>query len=133
VVHAHAPAVRSRAFSLCFGLVSHGQVDASLFRVFSLRMRLGMFDPLDQQPYAQIPLSSFAAPESAVLNEELGAQGVVLLKNAGGMLPFTPGVKVAVVGPHAVSQEGLLEPGSRHPFHPLLCSFVPVAFTHARE
>ena len=33
----------------------------------------------------------------------------MLLKNAGNVLPFQRGLKVAVVGPHAVSQQGLLE------------------------
>jgi beta-glucosidase len=43
------------------------------------------------------------------VNTQTAQEGVVLLKNSGGILPFKRGSKVAVVGPHAVSQEALLE------------------------
>jgi hypothetical protein len=53
----------------------------------TLRMRLGMFDPLEDQPYAQIPLSEFSSASSAQLNADMTAQGLVLLQNKG-VLPF---------------------------------------------
>ncbi len=84
-------------------------VDASLTRVLTLRMRLGLLDPRDDQPYAQIPASDFGSEAHSAVNTDTGSQGLVLLKNEGGVLPFARGLRVAVVGPHSVSQTGLLE------------------------
>jgi beta-glucosidase len=47
------------ATAIAEGMTNESMVDESLTRVLSLRMRLGMFDPLEDQPYAQIPASSF--------------------------------------------------------------------------
>jgi beta-glucosidase-like glycosyl hydrolase len=43
------------------------------------------------------------------VNTQTAQEGVVLLKNSGNTLPFKRGSKVAVVGPHAVTQRALLE------------------------
>ena len=47
------------ANALAMGLTNETMVDQSLTRVLALRMRLGLFDPVEDQPYAQIPLSEF--------------------------------------------------------------------------
>ncbi len=44
-----------------------------------------------------------------LVNTQTAQEGVVLLKNRGNTLPFKRGGKVAVVGPHAISQRALLE------------------------
>jgi beta-glucosidase-like glycosyl hydrolase len=44
-----------------------------------------------------------------LVNTQTAQEGVVLLKNSGSILPFKRGSKVAVVGPHAVTQRALLE------------------------
>jgi hypothetical protein len=48
------------ATAISEALTNDSQVDESLTRVLTLRMRLGMFDPLEDQPYAQIPASVVA-------------------------------------------------------------------------
>jgi len=83
------------------GLVSQDVVDQSLRRLFTVRMRLGMFDPPAMVPYNSIPESALNAPEHGALAAKLARESMVLLKN-NGLLPVKPGVKrIAVVGPLA--------------------------------
>jgi len=83
------------------GLVSQAVVDQSLRRLFTVRMRLGLFDPPSMVPYAQIPDSALNSPEHGALALKLARESMVLLKN-NGLLPLKPGVKrIAVVGPLA--------------------------------
>jgi beta-glucosidase-like glycosyl hydrolase len=84
-------------------------VDAAVTRVLTLRFRLGLFDPRDDQPYAQIPESAIGSAEHAALALDAALQGIVLLKNDNATLPLRRGANIAVVGPHAVSQKGLVE------------------------
>jgi beta-D-xylosidase 4 len=82
-------------------LCSLTDVEAALFRTFKLRVELGLFDPIDDQPYWHVPLSSVGAPASQA-NSILAAQSsMVLLQNLNATLPLTPGGHVAVIGPHA--------------------------------
>ncbi|CAN5792707.1 glycoside hydrolase family 3 C-terminal domain-containing protein [soil metagenome] len=83
------------------GLVGQDVVDQSLRRLFTVRMRLGMFDPPAKVPYAAIPDSALNSPEHGALALKLARESIVLLKN-NGMLPLKTGVKrIAVVGPLA--------------------------------
>ena len=83
------------------GLVSQAVVDQSLRRLFTVRMRLGLFDPPAMVPYASIPDSALNSPEHGALALKLARESMVLLKN-NGLLPVKPGVKrIAVVGPLA--------------------------------
>jgi beta-glucosidase-like glycosyl hydrolase len=84
-------------------------VDAALTRALTLRFRLGLFDDRSTQPYAQIPASVIGSAQHAAVALDAATQGIVLLKNDKNTLPFAPGVKVAVVGPHAVTQRELIE------------------------
>lgn len=36
-------------------LITESEIDQSVMKLFSARFRLGMFDPVDIVPYAQIP------------------------------------------------------------------------------
>jgi beta-glucosidase len=40
------------------GLISESEIDQALKRLFTARFRLGMFDPPEMVPYAQIPFSA---------------------------------------------------------------------------
>jgi beta-glucosidase len=44
-------------------------------------------------------------PDTRALIRRAGAEGTVLLKNAGGLLPLPPGARVAVVGPNAATAQ----------------------------
>lgn len=83
------------------GLVNQAVVDASLRRLFTVRMRLGLFDPPSMVPFNAIPESALNSPEHGALAVKLAREAMVLLKN-NGVLPVKPGVKkIAVVGPLA--------------------------------
>ena len=89
------------------GLLSEADIDVTLKRLFTARMRLGMFDPPDMVPYAKTPDSEIDSAPHRQLALKTAQESMVLLKN-DGVLPFGPGVKkILVVGPLAESTEVL--------------------------
>jgi beta-glucosidase len=89
------------------GLLSEADIDVTLKRLFTARMRLGMFDPPDMVPYAKTPDSEIDSPPHRQLALKTAQESMVLLKNDGA-LPFSPSVKkILVVGPLAESTEVL--------------------------
>ncbi|MBO9577092.1 MAG: glycoside hydrolase family 3 protein, partial [Sphingobium sp.] len=69
------------------GLLPQSIVDTSLRRLFSARMKLGLFDPSEQQPYARIPDSVLNSDQHRALALKLSRESMVLLKNSG-VLPI---------------------------------------------
>jgi len=89
------------------GLLSEKDLDIAVKRLFTARMRLGMFDPPDKVPYAQTPDSEIDSAAHRELALKVARESMVLLKN-DGVLPFAPGVRnILVVGPLAQSAEVL--------------------------
>ena len=89
------------------GLISEKELDIAVKRLFTARMRLGMFDPPDKVPYAQTPDSEIDSRAHRELALQAARESMVLLKN-DGVLPFVPSVKnILVVGPLAESVEVL--------------------------
>ncbi len=89
------------------GLLTEADLDVSLKRLFTARMRLGMFDPPEKVPYAQTPESEIDSAAHRELALKTARESMVLLKN-DGVLPFATGVKkILVVGPLAESAEVL--------------------------
>lgn len=88
-------------------------LDNALVRLFTARMRLGMFDPYNRLPWANIGKVNFDTPEHRAKSLEMAKASMVLLKNADNLLPLkgAPG-KIAVVGSNADSVEALV--GTRH-------------------
>ncbi len=83
------------------GLVPESVLDDSLKRLFTARMKLGLFDPPAMVPYARIPDSELMSPAHRALALKLARESIVLLKN-DGVLPLKPSVKhILVVGPLA--------------------------------
>ncbi len=101
------------ADALASGAVSETELDAALSRTLSLRFRLGMFDaPPHASPLTGYGLDRVNAASSVQAAEDAAAQGAVLLRNSRDTLPIdvqNAALKtVAVVGPHAISQRGLV-------------------------
>ncbi len=89
------------------GLLTEADIDRTLKRLFTARMRLGMFDPPEKVPYAQTPESEIDSAAHRELALKIARESMVLLKN-DGVLPFGPNVKkILVVGPLAESAEVL--------------------------
>ena len=89
------------------GLLTEADLDVSLRRLFTARMRLGMFDPPEKVAYAQTPDSEIDSAAHRELALKTARESMVLLKN-DGVLPFAAGVKkILVVGPLAESVQVL--------------------------
>src|SRR5438552_2305792 len=89
------------------GLLTEADLDVALKRLFTARVRLGMFDPPEKVPYAQTPESEIDSAPHRELALKTARESMVLLKN-DGVLPFGPGVRnILVVGPLAQSAEVL--------------------------
>lgn len=89
------------------GLLSEKDLDIAVKRLFTARMRLGMFDAPDKVPYAQTPDSEIDSAAHRELALKAARESMVLLKN-DGVLPFAPSVKnILVVGPLAESVQVL--------------------------
>ena len=90
------------------GLLSEADLDRTLERLFVARMKLGLFDPPETVPYAQIPFSQDRSPKHLALSLTTAREAMVLLKN-DGILPLAPGKykRIAVIGPNAASLSAL--------------------------
>ncbi|GAB6013335.1 glycoside hydrolase family 3 C-terminal domain-containing protein [Viscerimonas tarda] len=84
------------------GLITEGQIDVSLKRLFTIRFRLGMFDPADKAPFSKIGLDVLEAPAHQALASKISRESIVLLKNENNILPLSKKLKkLAVIGPNA--------------------------------
>ncbi len=83
-------------------LVSEAEIDTAARRLFTARMRLGMFDPPAAVPFNAIPYSEVDSAAHHELALEAARESIVLLKNRDSILPFKPSIRrLAVVGPTA--------------------------------
>jgi beta-glucosidase len=89
------------------GLLSEAEIDNSLRRLFTARMRLGMFDPPEKVPYAQTPESEIDSAAHRELALKIANESMVLLKNDGVLPLGAKTKKILVVGPLAESTEVL--------------------------
>ncbi|MFZ0337717.1 MAG: glycoside hydrolase family 3 C-terminal domain-containing protein, partial [Terracidiphilus sp.] len=104
-------------------LVSVAEIDTAVTRLFTARMRLGMFDPPASVPFNAIPYSEVDSAAHRELALEAARESIVLLKNRNRTLPLRPSIrKLAVVGPTAdllESIEGNYNGTASHPISPL--------------
>ena len=100
------------AASLANGTLALAALDAALTRTLTVRFRLGMFDPANATVYTTYGPERIGEAGARAAAAAAAAQGAVLLRNVGGVLPLraaAPGLRtIAVVGPHAVTQRDLL-------------------------
>ena len=83
------------------GLITEKDVDVTLRRLFTARMKLGLFDPPSMVKYAQISDSELDSAPHRDLAHQAARESIVLLKN-DGTLPLSASVQsIAVVGPLA--------------------------------
>ncbi len=91
------------------GLITEADVDRSLARTLGTRFKLGMFDPVEEVPFASISTDVIACAEHRQLAYQTAVESVVLLKNKNNILPIKSSTKkIFVTGPTATSLEVLL-------------------------
>lgn len=92
------------------GYVSDADIDLAANRVFTARFKLGMFDPDDMVPYAQIPYFVNCSDYNNGLSRTAAQKSIVLLKNENNILPLDrEKIKtLAVIGPNADNFESLI-------------------------
>ncbi len=91
------------------GQIKEEQLDVSLRRLFTIRFRLGMFDPNSMVKYAQAPLSLLEAPAHQAHALKMAQQSIVLLRNENNTLPLKKTIKkIAVIGPNADNKLAVL-------------------------
>ncbi len=90
------------------GYLKESDIDVALNRLFTARMKLGMFDPPEMVPYSKIDEKELDSAEHRALALKLADESMVLLKNDGALPLKTAAIKIAVVGPLANQTKFLL-------------------------
>ncbi|RDX60226.1 putative beta-D-xylosidase 7, partial [Mucuna pruriens] len=85
--------------------VPMSQIDRALHNLFSIRMRLGLFDGNPTRlSFGLIGRNHVCSKEHQYLALEAARNGIVLLKNSASLLPLpktSPSISLAVIGPNA--------------------------------
>lgn len=86
-------------------------IDKALHNLFSIRMRLGLFDGNPTKlAFGNIGPDQVCSKQHQALALEAAEDGIVLLKNSDKLLPLpkSKGISLAVIGPNANASETLL-------------------------
>lgn len=86
------------------GLVKETDIDKAISNNFATLMRLGFFDGNpSKRLYGNLGPKDVCTPENQELALDAARQGIVLLKNSAGSLPFSAAniKSLAVIGPNA--------------------------------
>ena len=84
------------------GLILESEIDVAVERLMLARMKLGMFDPDEMNPWSSLPLDEVAGTAHKKVAAEMARKTMVLLKNEQASLPLGRDLgKVAVIGPNA--------------------------------
>lgn len=92
------------------GLVKEETISQAVTRLFTTRMKLGLFDAPEKVPYNTISYDMVDTREHKALNIEAAKKSIVLLKNEKGLLPLDKSKlkTVGVIGPNADNRKALI-------------------------
>ena len=92
------------------GRVKESRLDEALVNLFTTRMKLGVFDKLEDNKFNEIPYSVVDSKPMRELNRKAAEKCIVLLKNADNFLPLDKSKlkTVGVIGPNANSRAALV-------------------------
>ena len=92
------------------GLVEERTIDRAVTRLFTTRMKLGLFDKKDEVPFNEIGYEAVDTGESRSFNRRVSRKTVCLLKNADNLLPLDLSKisTIGVVGPNADNRKALV-------------------------
>ncbi len=96
--------------SVEMGLITEETITQSVERLFTSRMKLGMFDEAGKVPFNTISYEKVDSKEHKALNLEVSKKSLVLLKNKDSFLPISKDdfKTVGVIGPNANSRKALV-------------------------
>jgi beta-glucosidase len=90
--------------------ISRKRIDDAVRRILRVKFRAGLFE----NPYAPFEPAETEAqmlrPDAVAAARNAASRSMVLLRNEGGILPFDPGKKTAVIGPLAKNGHDMLGP-----------------------
>ena len=91
--------------ALDFKTIVESDIDQALERTFDVLVRVGWFDPPEEQPYRQLTKANVNTTYAQQLTLESAQESIVLLKNINNALPLNinqlQGKKIALIGPTA--------------------------------
>jgi beta-glucosidase len=99
------------------GFLKESEIDVALTRLFTARIKLGMFDPPELVPYSKIDEKLLDSAGHRAMARNLANESMVLLKNDGVLPLKTSAIKIAVVGPLADQTSVLLGNYNGMPSH----------------
>ncbi len=91
------------------GLVTEKEIDQALSKLLVTRFKLGLLDPVNNNPYSKIGEEVIGCKKHTDLAYEAAAKSIVLLQNKNNLLPLKKNIKsIFVTGPYAASQDVLM-------------------------
>jgi beta-glucosidase len=91
------------------GLITEKEIDQALSKLLVTRFKLGLLDPINNNPYSKIGEEVIGCKKHIDLAYEAAAKSIVLLQNKNNMLPLKKEIKsIFVTGPYAASQDVLM-------------------------
>lgn len=87
------------------GKISQADIDTAVYRVLRARFKLGIFDPVEDNPYSKLSPEIIGSKKHQQIALETALQSMVLLKNEDNLLPLklSKYKKIAVLGPNAAN------------------------------
>ena len=91
------------------GMVDEKRLDEAVVNLYTTRMKLGVLDRKEDNPYDSIPYEVVQSKPMQELTRKAAEKGIVLLKNADNLLPLDKNKlkTVGVIGPNANSRATL--------------------------
>ena len=84
------------------GLIKESDLDNHLRKTLMGRFELGMFDPADMLPWANLGPEVISSEKNDAMAIQAARESMVLLENKGAVLPLSKSIKtLAVLGPNA--------------------------------
>ena len=92
------------------GMVEEKRLDEAVENLFMARMKLGVLDKKEENPFDKIPYTVVDSEEMRKLNREVARRSVVLLKNENHILPLDKKKlhTIGVIGPNADNRKALV-------------------------
>lgn len=92
------------------GLVTEDEIDLAVIRLFTTRLKLGLFEKDKIVPFNNIGFDKVDSREMRALNLKASKESIILLKNENNILPLNSNKlkSVGVIGPNANNRNALV-------------------------